>query len=175
MTLELVLERGFDDVTLVEISDAAGVSRSTYLRYVGSKAEAVVGGLMSVGNQIAQRLRERPSDESDWIALRRAFDAITEAHGTNAQRLLQLVESVRTNPGLSGSLALQRDQWRDVIAEAAVARRPETSPRQAQARAAAALAALDVAVIEWSDSSGRERFEAALDAAFDAVGTASNH
>ena len=41
--LELFTRRGFENVTTDEVADAAGISRRTFFRYYGTKADAVWG------------------------------------------------------------------------------------------------------------------------------------
>ena len=41
--LDLFTAQGFEQVTIDEIADAAGISRRTFFRYVGAKADAVWG------------------------------------------------------------------------------------------------------------------------------------
>ena len=61
----LFRQQGFDNVTLSDLAAAAGVSRSTFLRYFGSKEEAVLSAFDAQGDQVADTLRARPADEDD--------------------------------------------------------------------------------------------------------------
>lgn len=68
-TIRLALERGFDNVSVEDIATASNVSERTFRNYFTSKAEAVVATHIERGQRIAELLRERPADESLWVAL----------------------------------------------------------------------------------------------------------
>lgn len=59
--IRLFTERGFDEVTVEEISDAANVSPSTFFRYVDSKAGAVFGFADERLIQLQRMLEDKPA------------------------------------------------------------------------------------------------------------------
>ncbi|WP_256966377.1 TetR/AcrR family transcriptional regulator, partial [Streptomyces griseiscabiei] len=59
VAFELFLRDGFDKVTLDDLASAAGVSRSTFLRYFGTKEDAVLGAFDAHGTWVADALRAR--------------------------------------------------------------------------------------------------------------------
>ncbi|MEV6878317.1 TetR family transcriptional regulator [Amycolatopsis sp. NPDC051128] len=67
--IALVLERGFDNVSVDDIAAAANVSGRTFRNYFTSKAEAIVAAHIERGRRIAELLRDRPADEPLWDAL----------------------------------------------------------------------------------------------------------
>ena len=72
---ELVVEKGYGNVTLDDMAAAGGVSRSTFLRYFRTKDQAIVVALKAYVERMADALRARPRDEDDWSALRSAIEA----------------------------------------------------------------------------------------------------
>jgi AcrR family transcriptional regulator len=66
---ELTLERGLDDVTVEEITEAAGVSPRTFFNYFSCKEEAIVGVEPAIVSEIARQVEERPEDEDPFTAL----------------------------------------------------------------------------------------------------------
>jgi AcrR family transcriptional regulator len=60
--IRLFTERGFDEVTVEEISDAANVSPSTFFRYVDSKAGAVFGFADERLAELQRMLEDRPAE-----------------------------------------------------------------------------------------------------------------
>jgi AcrR family transcriptional regulator len=68
-TIRLVIERGWDNVSVEDIASAVNVSERTFRNYFASKAEAVVATHVERGQRIAEALRERPGEESLWDAL----------------------------------------------------------------------------------------------------------
>ncbi|BDZ65075.1 TetR/AcrR family transcriptional regulator [Agromyces mangrovi Wang et al. 2018] len=168
-TLDLVSERGYENVTLEDLAAATGVSRSTYLRHVGSKADAVVEGLMNVGDRVADRLRERPHDEDTWTALRRSLDDVVEAQSGASERALDLLATTWTSPSLSAAMWLRRTSWRSALAAALAEREPHLTLLASHTAAAAALGCLDVALELWSASHPHTPFSEVLDEAFRAI------
>lgn len=76
---QLVVERGYAEVRIEDIADAAGVSLRTFRNYFSSKAEAVA---MAVADRqrervrrIADDLRARPTGEPLWPAVLAAVES----------------------------------------------------------------------------------------------------
>ncbi|MFD3308615.1 TetR family transcriptional regulator [Streptomyces sp. NPDC058656] len=91
---------GFDRVTLNDLAAAAGVSRSTFLRYFASKEEAALGAFDDQGQQVADALRARPADEDDWTALRRVLDTPIAIHRQDPAGSLAMARLVQDTPAL---------------------------------------------------------------------------
>jgi AcrR family transcriptional regulator len=66
---ELTLERGLEDVTIEEITDAAGVSPRTFFNYFSCKEEAIVGVEPALLREIAREVESRPANEDPFAAL----------------------------------------------------------------------------------------------------------
>ncbi|MFJ5835919.1 TetR family transcriptional regulator [Streptomyces shenzhenensis] len=83
--VRLAVERGFDNVKVEDIAEAAGVSPRTFNNYFSSKGEAIVTHHLDRCLRIAEALRER-SAEPLWDAVTRAVltqfepDAVVAAH-----------------------------------------------------------------------------------------------
>lgn len=168
VVLQQVIEHGFESVTLPSLAEAAGVSRSTLLRYVGSKAEAVVGSLMEIGAAVADDLRARPAGEHPWLALRHAMDRIISGHTRAGVRTADLTRTIYTDSALAGAMWLQRDTWASQLHVALRDREPDAAPADLRALAFAAIACLDTAAHAWLEDQASD-FGAHLDAAFAAV------
>lgn len=61
VAFDLFRRNGFDKVTLDDLASAAGISRSTFLRYFRTKEDAVLGGFDAQGEKLAAALRDRPA------------------------------------------------------------------------------------------------------------------
>jgi AcrR family transcriptional regulator len=167
--LDLFRRKGFDQVTVNDVAAAAGVSRSTFLRYFGSKEEAVLGAFDTHGQKIADALRARPAEEDDWTALRRALDTFVEEYHQNPASTLALARLVRESPALCARHREKKHCWRPEIA-AALAERTETAPEGEGLRpavlTAAALDCVDIAVDRWIDSDGKLDLAALIEEVF---------
>ncbi|WP_128430140.1 TetR/AcrR family transcriptional regulator [Streptomyces cyaneus] len=171
VAFELFRREGFEKVTLDDLAAAAGVSRSTFLRYFGTKEDAVLGAFDAHGDQAADALRARPADEDDWTALRRALDTVIERYREDPARALATTRLVRETPALCARQLEKQHGWRPALARALAERAGSTEPATlAQTvRAAAALDCLNVALDHWTASEGALDLVELLDEAFAAL------
>ncbi|TDU05810.1 TetR family transcriptional regulator [Streptomyces sp. 846.5] len=171
MAFELFRRDGFDRVTLTDLAAAAGVSRSTFLRYFGSKEEAVLSALDAQGDQVADALRARPADEDDWTALRRALDTVTEHYHQDPVAALATTRLVQDTPALCTRRLEKQNGWRPALAQALADRTnpPQATPLAHAVRAAAALDCLNAAIDHWTASDGQLDLVDLLDEAFTAL------
>ncbi|MBU6535948.1 TetR/AcrR family transcriptional regulator [Streptomyces sp. NPDC057245] len=166
---------GFNQVTFADLAEAAGVSRSTFLRYFGTKEDVVLFVFDPVGDVITDALAaERPDqDEGDWSRLRDALESAVGFLVRDVQELVTILGLVERTPALCARLREKQAEWRPEI----VARLQETtsstdgSPVVAHVRVAAALEILWIVLGQWSASDGQEDLGQLLDAAFAAFST----
>jgi len=173
VAFDLFLRDGFEAVTISDIASAAGVSRSTVLRYFGTKEEAVLGTVDLRGGVVADALRERPLDEDDWTALRRAMDVAIEPYHRDHERALALTRLIQETPALRTRLLEKQTSWQPLLAQALAER---GSPSKAPAVsdwvwASAAVGCMNVAVGHWSASNGHIDLAGLVDEAFAALAT----
>lgn len=168
---DLFRREGFDKVTVTDLAAAAGVSRSTFLRYFGSKEDAVLGALDAQGDQVAAALRARPADEDDWTALRHALDTIIEPYRRDPAGALATTRLVMGTPALCARQREKRHGWRPALAQALAERAdtPGSSMLAVSVKAAAALDCMNIALDHWTASDGRLDLVALLDEAFAAL------
>lgn len=105
IAFRLFAEQGFEHTTIEQIAAEAGLSRTTFFRYFGTKEELVLGKMNEFGHEVAAALAARPESERPWEALRRAFDLVSEPRGD---------ESEPSSNGLqlfSDACALMTRQW----------------------------------------------------------------
>ena len=100
---DLVVEKGYDNVTLDDMAAAGGVSRSTFLRYFRTKDQAILVALKAYVERMADALRARPGEEGDWAALRSAIESfvvpIYTRNPAGAQAISRLAMFTRTLSG----------------------------------------------------------------------------
>ncbi|MEI5524810.1 TetR family transcriptional regulator [Streptomyces brasiliscabiei] len=168
VAFELFLRDGFDKVTLDDLASAAGVSRSTFLRYFGTKEDAVLGAFDAHGTWVADALRARPADEDDWTALRRALDTVIQRYHQDPAGSLATARLVRDTPALCARQLEKQHGWRPTLARALAARHGSSGPPALAetVRAAAAIDCLTIALDHWTASDGDLDLVALLDEAF---------
>ncbi|MFU8872818.1 TetR family transcriptional regulator [Micromonospora sp. SL4-19] len=173
VAFDLFRQEGFDQVTVNDIAAAAGVSRSTFLRYFSSKEEAVLGAFDAQGEQVADALRARPADEDDWTALRRALDLLTQHYHQDPHGTLAMARLVHGTPALCARQLRKQSVWRPLLAAALAARHGGRSSRSEGLRhavlAAAAIDCLNVAVDTWTSSDGKLDLKTLVDDAFNVL------
>src|ERR1700742_1833623 len=76
--MELYLARGYDQTTVADIADAAGLTSRTFFRYFADKREVLFAG----SEQLEQAMLEAVSpDAAPMEAVAAALDAVAEAIG----------------------------------------------------------------------------------------------
>jgi AcrR family transcriptional regulator len=66
--LRLFMEKGIDNVTMDDVAEAAGISRSNLFRIFASKSAVVWGGVHQFNVELAKKLEANP--ETDIVRLR---------------------------------------------------------------------------------------------------------
>jgi AcrR family transcriptional regulator len=159
---------GFNQVTFADLSEAAGVSRSTFLRYFGTKEDVVLFVFDPVGDVIADALDAGRANQDDWDRLRNALESAVTFLVRDVQELVTILGLIDETPALCARLREKQAEWRPGI----VARLQETASSAdgpaviANVRVAAALECLWIVLGQWSASGGQEDLGTLLDAAF---------
>ncbi len=165
---DLFRREGFESVTVNDLAEAAGVSRSTFLRYFGTKEDAVLSAFDAQGDQVAGALRGRPASEDDWTALRRALDTVIAPYRQDPPSTLALTRLILDTPALCAWHLEKQQGWRPVLAQALAERPglPQPATLAQSVKAAAALDCLNIAVDHWAACDGRLDLVDLLDEAF---------
>jgi AcrR family transcriptional regulator len=170
---DLFIAQGYDETTVEDICEAAGMSRRTFFRYFASKDDLVLGKNEIFGEQIIEAFAARPADEPAWTALRRAFDPIANYFDdqTGGPRAIAMQKIIQANPVLTARY-LERatrvqDQLAAIIRERA-GRHDPADPRPA-AIAGAALSCLITAQAIWIATGQPNSFADLLDQAMAAL------
>jgi AcrR family transcriptional regulator len=174
VAFRLFAEQGFDRTTVEQIAAEAGLSRTTFFRYFGTKEELVLGKMAEFGHEVAAALAARPADERPWEALRRSFDVITQPQADVPQPSLDLMQL------LSDACALMTRRWEKTQGWQSMLV-PEISRRlggtetagnlRARALVASAISCLDAATDDWTAADGTTPLSVFLD---QAMGTLSD-
>ena len=126
----LFTERGFDDVTVAEIADAANISVKTLFTYIGAKEELLFSGGPTVLDAVVDAVRNRKLAQTPLVAagqaLLRAVDDkdpdknldafLRIAHGGPAARSRLRALWDETEDALTEALTAKKDRPRDVAA-----------------------------------------------------------
>ncbi len=174
VAFEVFLREGFDSVTVNDVAAAAGVSRSTFLRYFATKEDAVLNGYDATGELVADALRAEPADVDDWTALRRCLEPMLDIYRHDPAYALETTRLIHNSPALIARQVEMQRRWRPVLTKALAARRqaPDPPPLALAVVVAAALDCLSIAVDHWTAGDGRSDLVGHVDEAFAALRTA---
>jgi AcrR family transcriptional regulator len=79
--MELYVDRGFDQTTVAEIADRAGLTARTFFRYFADKREVLFGGSETLQSEMVAALDAAPADATPMQAVAVALDAAAEMLG----------------------------------------------------------------------------------------------
>ncbi|MFE9446395.1 TetR family transcriptional regulator [Streptomyces sp. NPDC006602] len=169
VAFRLFAEQGFDKTTVEQIAAEAGLSRTTFFRYFGTKEEVVLGKMGEIGHEVAAALAVRPEGERPWDSLRRAFDVLTLTDPGDPEQSLRLMRL------LNDACALMTHQWEKTQGWQSVLV-PEISRRlgdgsdpaddlRARALVASAIACLNAATDAWTADDGATPLSVLVDRA----------
>ena len=134
--LRLFAARGFDDTSIDDIADAAGIARRTFFRYFASKNAVPWGDFDTHLEGMRALLADLPSDATLAEGLTEAlleFNTFPDDQAAIHRTRMRLILTV---PTLQGYSMVMYEGWRDVIAEY-VARRTGSRPGDHVPRTAA--------------------------------------
>ncbi|MGL4304621.1 MAG: mycofactocin system transcriptional regulator [Mycobacteriaceae bacterium] len=126
--LRLFSEQGFDNVSVDQIAEAAGIARRTLFRYYPSKNAIAWGNFDDHLQRMQELLQELPADIPLGQALGSAlldFNKFPATEAKNHRLRMQLILNI---PALQAYSMLMYTGWREVIADY-VARRRSESPQ----------------------------------------------
>lgn len=171
---ELFLEQGFAETTVVEITRRAGVSRSSFFNYFGSKADVLWAGFDERVAALAASLEADESVEAA-AAVTHALHALGEGLAPDSLALalvhadaMGLADELERESGVRlsriGAIVAAR------LARRAASEDRPTDPLADQVAGAAHAGAVLAAIREWSQAgAGRAPLEQFLDRALAAA------
>jgi AcrR family transcriptional regulator len=145
--LELFVERGYDETTLAEIAEAAGVSTRTIFAYFPSKEDLLFSTLETMSDALAQALADRPAGTDALTALREFI--LSSAH-EKTELDHRLGQVIAADPTLSSHKRARIAQLQEVLA-AAIADDLGIRPDDLQPQVAAASLTAAFEVLERED------------------------
>ncbi len=173
--VELVVARGFAQVTVEDIAEAADVSVRTFFNYFPSKEAAVVGDDPERRAELCQALLDQPRHLSPLAALRSVLlERLAELGGDPLLSpeepgvWLQRLAALHAQPELRAAYAKHLAHLERALADALVVRLGGESDRlYAALVSAAVLAAVRVASVSWDGTGGATALLTRVGDAFD--------
>jgi AcrR family transcriptional regulator len=127
----LFSERGFDDVTVAEIADAANISVKTLFTYIGSKEELLFSGRPTVLDAVVEAVRHRRLAQTPLVAAAQALLVAVDDpdQDRNIDAFLRMAGS---GPAARSRLRALWGETEDVLTEALAT--AKDGPRELAAR-----------------------------------------
>jgi AcrR family transcriptional regulator len=145
--LELFAERGYDETTLAEIAEAAGVSTRTIFAYFPGKEDILFCKTQTMLDALAAALANRPAGTDALTALRELFLSTAHEKTELDQKLGQVIAA---DPTLSSHKRARVAQVQEVVA-AAIADDLGVGPDDLRPQVAAASLTAAFEVLERQD------------------------
>ncbi|HEY4452801.1 MAG TPA: TetR family transcriptional regulator [Pseudonocardiaceae bacterium] len=159
--LDLFTEHGYDNVTVAQIAEHAGLTRRSFFRYFPDKREVLFAGAEQLPVAIAEAIHAVPANVAPLAAV---FDALT---GIGTQ-LVELVDGIAERRAVIDASPELQERERTKAAAITIAIRDALGERDLPPRAATLLAqvasvAFQNAFERWVDGSGARSFADCLD------------
>ena len=167
----LFAEQGCDNTTVEQIAAEAGLSRTTFFRYFGTKEDVVLTWLEDLGPRLTAAFAERPTGEHPWLSLRRTFDVLLSINADTPERALAFLRMLENSPAMKARHSEKQQGWAELLVPLVAARLAGDVPADRdpapRALVASAVACLNAAMEVWSACDGAVSRDALLDRAMD--------
>jgi len=127
----LFSERGFDDVTVAEIANAANISVKTLFTYIGAKEELLFSGRPPVLDAVVAAVGNRRLGQTPLVAAGQALLAVVDDKDPD-KNLDAFLRMVSSGPAARSRLRALWDETEDALTEALAT--PRDGPRELAAR-----------------------------------------
>jgi mycofactocin system transcriptional regulator len=114
--LDLFAREGFEQVTIEQIAEAAGIGRRTFFRYVATKADAVWGDFDGHVRRLEGLLADAPRDAPVLPAICSAYVAVNDYADGELPLLRERMRLILGEPALLAHSQLRYAAVDDVVA-----------------------------------------------------------
>jgi AcrR family transcriptional regulator len=169
--LELFAERGYDNTTVIDIAQRAGLTKSTFFRHFQDKREVLFGG-DTMSARLAEEMAAAPPAATPLEVVAHALDAIGREIFTPDRREFSARRRavIAANPELQERDALKTLGLTATMTEALKRRGVPALPSAVAAELGAL--AMNIAYERWSDPANADDFSETVRQALDEVQTA---
>jgi AcrR family transcriptional regulator len=167
--MQLYVERGFEQTTVAEIANRAGLTARTFFRYFADKREVLFAGSADLQEHLVQALEKAPDSASPMQAVSAALDAAAAMLGQRREHSRQRQSIINVNPELR-----ERELIKLASVAAALAdglRRRGVPEPDASLAAETGIVVLRVAFERWVSEPDGEELSQTMRAALDRLKT----
>jgi AcrR family transcriptional regulator len=145
--MELYLERGFEQTTVAEIAERAGLTGRTFFRYFTDKREVLFAGSVSLQEHLVAALDGAPASASPMEAVATALDAAAAVLGQHRDYSRQRQAVIAANAELRERELIKMASLAAALADGL--RRRGVAEPNASLAAEAGIAVFRVAFERW--------------------------
>jgi len=166
VALNLFDQYGFENVTVEQVAERAGISVRSVHRYFPAKEDLVVGMLEANGEFVRDVLLTRPASEPALLSLHAAYVDLVRT-GSDAPRYRSAMRLLSSTPALRARNVEKHLVWAELLTPV-VAKRLDGADAILRARVLVevSLAAFTLSMIAWADDPAGRSMEEMLDVAF---------
>ena len=153
--LELYVERGFEQTTVAEIAQRAGLTERTFFRHFADKREVLFDGAGLLKELLVNTVATAPDPVAPLDAVAAALDAAAEMLGGRPDWSRERHDVINANPALQERELIKMASLATAIAE--ILRQRGVAEPAASLTAEAGIAVFRVAFERWiSDPDGQD-------------------
>jgi AcrR family transcriptional regulator len=167
--MELYAERGYEQTTVADIAERAGVTARTFFRYFPDKREVLFAGSDALAEQLAAAIDAAPANEAPLTAVAAALGVVARFIGTDRAHSLSRQAILVENPGLQERELTKLASWSRVLAGGL--RRRGVGDTAATLAAETGVAVFRVAFERWLSGPARRSLATTLRMSFDELRT----
>ncbi|UDY23639.1 TetR/AcrR family transcriptional regulator [Nocardioides sp. Kera G14] len=153
--VDLFTEQGYDDTTVAQIAERAGVTKSTFFRHFPDKREVLAAGQETLSRLLADGIASAPSGATPLECVAAALRSVSEAFGEMNRDL-----GPRMKAAIAANAELrEREALKSVglsLAMTSALRERGIAEATAQVAAELGLLAFKRGYAEWSESTADE-------------------
>ncbi len=155
--IDLFSEKGFDETTVDDIADAAGVSRRSFFRYFSSKSDLMAHGIVSYGTAVTDAIAACPKNATPAEVFRTTVREVA-GHQATQPRTRKIMQIAAKYPAAREAQLSRVAEVQDHVAEAFARRSPKGSPNDLTAHlfASLTLSVFGVTFRAWLESSPQD-------------------
>jgi len=148
--IELFVARGFDETTVEEVAQAAGVSRASYFRYFSSKDDLLAQNVLKYGLALREAIRACPPSFTPLDIMRETVLSVAK-QSVNHPRTRQVIDISKRSASATQAHMSRMIEVEDGVAAAFAERIGRSSKDELEPRllAALTLSAMNVAIMSW--------------------------
>jgi AcrR family transcriptional regulator len=145
--MELYAERGYEQTTVADIAQRAGLTARTFFRHFADKREVVFDGSELLADRLTAALEATPPAAAPLAAVAAALGEVAELIGGDRRHSKARRAVIEANPELQERELIKLASWAQVLAKGL--RRRGTEEPDASLAAETGVAAFRVAFDRW--------------------------